>query len=130
MLNFNHLEMYMYLYKYEVLLTEEQMIKRMLLIQICLTFYLILFLSSLYILHMTDSNSSPITITDIFICSALRMFVVRLTLPPCSTASPKKCEQALPLPCCNQQHFLAPGGGYRAKFHLGPKLYPCPAGIR
>lgn len=57
----------MYVYACSVF-TEEEMIKRMLLIQICFS-YLILSSRSLYILHTTVGNSSPITIYDIFICS-------------------------------------------------------------
>lgn len=101
----------------------------MLLIQICLT-YLILFLNSLYILHITVSNSSPITVKDTFICSALRMFVVRLTLLPCSIASPKSVSRHCPFTAAANTVSFHGVGGYRANFHLGPKLYPCPGGIR
>lgn len=118
--------MYMYLYKC-VAFTEAKMIKRMSLIQIYLTSYLILLLSSLYILHTTVSNSTSITIKDIFICSALRMFVVRL---PCSRASPKTVSKHCPFTAATSPISLDVVGGYRANFHLGPKFYPNPVGTR
>lgn len=113
-----------------VAFTEEDMIKRMLLIEICLPSYLSLFLNSLYILQITVSNSSPITVKDIFICSVLRMFVVRLTLLSCSTASPRSVSRHWPFTAATNTIFLHEIGEYRAQFLLGPKLYPCPGGIR
>lgn len=117
------------IYKYAAF-TEEERIKCILLIQIYLTSYLILFLNSLYILHLTDSNSNPTAIKDIFIFSALTMFVVKLTLLLCSTASPKSVTRHCPFPAATNTVSLHVEGGYRANFHLGPKLHPCPVGTR
>lgn len=58
--------MYKYIYICRVF-TKEDMIKGMLLIQICLISYLISSSSSFYILYIAVSNSSPITLQHIFI---------------------------------------------------------------
>lgn len=103
------------LYNY-VAFIEEEMIKIILLIQIYLTSYLILFLGSLYTLHITVSNSSPITIKDIFICSALRMFVVRFALLSCLTAPPKNVSRHCPFTAATNSNvfFLACGRGVQS----------------